>query len=450
MPGTARADELDHLRSGADASPLDRVFDDDGHDPEGSALAFAAEELPLLRAAGWQVEIDRSWPCRIHEGPAEIRAGVETEGDGGGEGWLSLGLTLRAGGEALDLAPLIGSIVAALPLDPEGALEAGFELDAFLADLVLYPRLEDGAHVPLDGAALAPLVRAVLAAPGLLGGFHPAEAGRLPALAQALEGCGIPFEGGPEIVALGRKLAALAQASPVEPPAGLHAELRPYQRTGYGWLSALAETGFGGVLADDMGLGKTLQALALLVARHLERAADRPSLVIVPTSLVGTWRREAQRFAPDLRVLVLHGADRHERHGASRHAASCFARAGRRRSSPASSSRSAARARSIASAIASSMALPAASSRARAAQPPVLLLPGLRPRFRSTPRNDNSASRRSVLTGMAVSAAFTRAASPSARRGCQRPPAPRAATATGAPPRASRPSPRTAARGRTP
>ena len=268
--------------------------------------------MPLLRAAGWRVEIDPSWPCRIHEGPAEIRAGVETQG----EGWLSLGVTLSAGGEALDLAPLIGSIVAALPLDAEGALEAGFELDAFLPDLVVYRRLEDGAHVPLHGEALAPLVRAVLAAPGLLGGFHPAEAGRLPALTEALEGCGIPFDGGPEIVALGRKLAALAAAPMAEPPAGLRADLRPYQRTGYGWLSALAETGFGGVLADDMGLGKTLQALALLVARHLERAADRPSLVIVPTSLVGTWRREAARFAPDLRMLVLHGADRHERHDA--------------------------------------------------------------------------------------------------------------------------------------
>ena len=315
MLGTERADELEHLGSGADASLLDRVFEEEDHDAQGSALAFAAEEVPLLRAEGWRAEIDPSWPCRIHEGPAEIRAGVETEGDGG-EGWLSLGLTLRAGGEALDLAPLIGSIVAALPLDAGGALEGGFELDAFLAGLVLYPRLEDGAHVPLHGEALAPLVRAVLAAPGLLGGFHPAEAGRLPALAEALEGCGIPFEGGPEIVALGRKLAALAAAPMVEPPEELRAELRPYQKTGYGWLRALAETGFGGVLADDMGLGKTLQALALLVARHLERAADRPSLVIVPTSLVGTWRREAERFAPDLRVLVLHGADRHERQAA--------------------------------------------------------------------------------------------------------------------------------------
>ncbi len=319
VPGTDRIDELAQFAPGAGASPFDRVFEADladgdgpGFDARRAALAFTAEELPLLRAEGWRVEIDPSWPYRLHDGPVEIRAGIA----GGGADRLSLGVTLSAADEALDLAPLIGSIIGVLPLDVEGALAGGFDLDEFLEDLVLYQRLADGTHVPLQGEALAPLVRAVLAAPGLLGGFHPAEAGRLPDLAEALEGCGIPFDGGPRILELGRKLKALASAPMTEPPAGLHAELRPYQKTGYGWLNALAETGFGGVLADDMGLGKTLQALALLVARHRGIGSDRPSLLIVPTSLVGTWRREAARFAPDLKVLVLHGADRHDRRDA--------------------------------------------------------------------------------------------------------------------------------------
>ena len=108
-------------------------------------------------------------------------------------------------------------------------------------------------------------------------GFHEAEAARLADLAEALEGAGVPFEGGAALVDLGRRLRALAAAPEVEPPAALTATLRPYQKTGYGWLSALAETGFGGVLADDMGLGKTLQTLALLAERHLaprRRAAE--------------------------------------------------------------------------------------------------------------------------------------------------------------------------------
>ena len=67
------------------------------------------------------------------------------------------------------------------------------------------------------------------------------------------------------------------------------------------------------MLADDMGLGKTVQTLALLAHRHLEEETSLPSLLVVPTSLVGNWRREAARFVPDLKVLVLHGPDRRRR-----------------------------------------------------------------------------------------------------------------------------------------
>ena len=87
-----------------------------------------------------------------------------------------------------------------------------------------------------------------------------------------------------------------AQTQVFEPPAGLAAELRDYQRTGFTWLMRLAASGFGAVLADDMGLGKTLQTLALLV----HRAAGGPALVVAPTSVCGNWLAEAARFAPGL------------------------------------------------------------------------------------------------------------------------------------------------------
>ena len=86
----------------------------------------------------------------------------------------------------------------------------------------------------------------------------------------------------------------------VEPPARLTAELRPYQRDGYEWLSRLASAGMGACLADDMGLGKTVQVIALL----LERAADGASLVIAPASVCGNWRNELARFAPTLRPVM--------------------------------------------------------------------------------------------------------------------------------------------------
>lgn len=86
----------------------------------------------------------------------------------------------------------------------------------------------------------------------------------------------------------------------VEPPARLKAELRPYQRDGYEWLSRLASCGLGTCLADDMGLGKTVQVLALL----LERSQDGASLVVAPASVCGNWRSEIARFAPTLRTVM--------------------------------------------------------------------------------------------------------------------------------------------------
>ena len=90
-------------------------------------------------------------------------------------------------------------------------------------------------------------------------------------------------------------------------PEGFQGTLRHYQREGLGWLVFLEELGLGGCLADDMGLGKTIQVLALLLRRKAEVTAaglpHRPSLVIVPKSLVFNWMDEARKFAPDLRVV---------------------------------------------------------------------------------------------------------------------------------------------------
>ena len=89
-------------------------------------------------------------------------------------------------------------------------------------------------------------------------------------------------------------------------PAGFAGELRPYQRRGLAWLRFLERLGLGGCLADDMGLGKTATTLAYLLDR------PGPHLVICPLSVVHNWQAEATRFAPALRVVVHHGAERAE------------------------------------------------------------------------------------------------------------------------------------------
>ncbi|MFM7035085.1 MAG: DEAD/DEAH box helicase [Planctomycetia bacterium] len=94
-------------------------------------------------------------------------------------------------------------------------------------------------------------------------------------------------------------------------PEGFAGTLRHYQREGLGWLTFLERMGIGGCLADDMGLGKTIQVLALLVRRQAVLAesgiAHRPSLVVVPKSLIFNWIEEAKKFAPALRVLNFTG-----------------------------------------------------------------------------------------------------------------------------------------------
>jgi SNF2 family DNA or RNA helicase len=97
-----------------------------------------------------------------------------------------------------------------------------------------------------------------------------------------------------------------ATPAPVPDPPGFQGHLRPYQHRGVSWLATLRRYALGSLLADDMGLGKTAQIIGLLLSG--ERCG--PSLVICPTSVVGNWRHEIGRFAPELRVLVHHGADR--------------------------------------------------------------------------------------------------------------------------------------------
>ena len=86
------------------------------------------------------------------------------------------------------------------------------------------------------------------------------------------------------------------------------ATLRPYQRDGVAWLRYLAKNDLGGCLADDMGLGKTLQAISLLADFH--PGAERPSLVVMPRSLLFNWEAELAKFAPQIRVATYYGPER--------------------------------------------------------------------------------------------------------------------------------------------
>ncbi len=105
------------------------------------------------------------------------------------------------------------------------------------------------------------------------------------------------------------KIHNFKQIEPVETPKGLQAELRAYQQQGVSYLNFLNEYGFGGILADEMGLGKTVQTLTFL-QHMIEKGHDGPNLIVVPTSVLPNWEREAEKFVPSMRKLVIYGNKR--------------------------------------------------------------------------------------------------------------------------------------------
>jgi len=111
-----------------------------------------------------------------------------------------------------------------------------------------------------------------------------------------------------------KQLEQSAKIEPIDPPKTLNANLRTYQLEGVSWLLFLRKLGLGGVLADDMGLGKTIQFITYLLSiKEEERAIKlQPALLICPTSVLGNWQKELNRFAPSLSVHLHYGSQRYK------------------------------------------------------------------------------------------------------------------------------------------
>jgi hypothetical protein len=174
-------------------------------------------------------------------------------------------------------------------------------LRAFTTGRTLVPLLEGGwARLPEDWLAVhGPVLRELLEARDAAGVVRRASAAPLLELLEDTDAV-VP----PDLARL-RDWLDGGEGLPEAPPTpGLMAELRPYQITGARWMRFLREVSLHGVLADDMGLGKTLQTIAALLA------TKGPHLVVAPTSVLGTWQREVERFAPKMNVHLYHGPTR--------------------------------------------------------------------------------------------------------------------------------------------
>jgi superfamily II DNA or RNA helicase len=269
---------------------------------EGRWLQFMHLELDALRAVGFEIRIDDSFPYRL----AESSGLVDMEIEGSGIDWFEFGFKIDIDGKPHDLAELLARLLA-----QPAIVDALADADSTAQHM--YVPLPDGRHLALAASRFLPVLLALQTMRLSGGGINAAgkiklsRAQLLPLLAHDADA----FKGPDDL----RRLAdLLRQHRPddLKLPAGFKAELRPYQRHGVAWLDLLRQANLGGVLADDMGLGKTVQVLALLALEKARGALAAPALIVAPTSLMTNWFNEAARFVPDLKVLVFHGAARKE------------------------------------------------------------------------------------------------------------------------------------------
>lgn len=257
--------------------------------PTEVVMDLVAHGAAVLQSAGVRLMLPRAWRIAAPTMKLRVQSPAATETAVGLKGLVSFRWELALGDTALtpaEMGRLIQSKSDLVRLRGEW-VQADHRMLAAAADYV------SGRVDPID-TTIAGLF-AELAA-------HPV--------------IGVPVE---EITTTGWAAELLEvdrEVEPVAEPLGLKAQLRPYQLRGLTWLATMSRLRCGAILADDMGLGKTIQVLALLVHERetatsaVELAAVGPTLLVCPMSVVGNWQREAERFAPDLRVLVHHGAGR--------------------------------------------------------------------------------------------------------------------------------------------
>jgi len=322
----------------------------EGHDewwslPEESHFGdFWAEEVPVLQGKGWSIVVQPgfahqsltvdAWRLLIDPatGAEQGRELAEPLGARGAaitalrqpprEGSWLLSLGIEVEGETLDLAPLLADL-----LKRDSRWLKAEEIAAIDDEALIALRAPGGRRIDARAAPLKAIVGAMVdlltdAQRGEHGGpleLSTWEAHRLDALrasladtqaARAGEHGRWQLQGEAGLAALAERLRAAGSPPPVAPPAGLGLTLRGYQMQGLAWLQYLREHRLAGILADDMGLGKTAQVLAHLLVEQQAGRADRPTLVVLPTSLIANWHAESARIAPALRVLTLQGSRR--------------------------------------------------------------------------------------------------------------------------------------------
>ncbi|MBM4208214.1 MAG: helicase SNF2 [Gammaproteobacteria bacterium] len=258
---------------------------------------FLENVVPELEREGWRIETNDSFLLNF-----QAAESWDAEISDSQNQWFEMRFNINVDGKALPLLPLIMPVLESYDLHN-------------LPELLNIP-LSDYSYLTVPSAKIKPFLRVILE---LFGGgsldksgvmkisrFNAASLAELETHNYGL----FSLKGGEDLRQLAQKLTDFKGIEKVEVPHNLQTELRPYQQIGLNWLQFLREYKFAGILADDMGLGKTVQTLAHLLLEKQNGRMKEPSLIIAPTSLLSNWRREAERFTPDLNMLILQGTER--------------------------------------------------------------------------------------------------------------------------------------------
>ena len=266
-------------------------------------LDFLVGAVPVLRAAGWDIEVDPGFPYRL----ASFDSWYANLNTRRRHEWFDLQLGVTVDGKPVNLLPALVAYLQAAAGAPDAP-------GLFTGDHWFVP-LEDGRYLPV------PMQRIERIAGTLVELFDRdalnerqslslpvSQAGRLAQLAQV--GAPIFRSDDPSLLSLIEDLREHSGIRPMRAPAHFPAVLRSYQEEGLGWLQFLRRHRLGGILADDMGLGKTVQTLAHLATEKNHGRMRKPSLIVAPVSVLGNWQQEIRRFTPELVSLTWHGAGR--------------------------------------------------------------------------------------------------------------------------------------------